>query len=209
MVRAILAGNKTQTRWIVTKRNSVLGSGTWPEDGLTRAFPQRDGSKLMLPGEDDTLHRLWPKWSPGENLWVRETWKPDPAWGCLRMKPSEIPEGTNILYRATLPEDHPKATLGKWHPSIFMPRWASRITLEITAVRVERLQDIRSEDAEDEGCEPAFVYPDDIASACIQFRELWESINGADSWTANPWVWVIEFRRTPIRNPQSELRNSP
>ena len=86
---------------------------------------------------------------------------------------------------------------GKWKPSIFMPRWASRITLEITAVRVERVQEIGNDDAKTEGADPA----QGVGWACkdttyqVGFKMLWQSINGYDSWDANPWVWVVEFKR--------------
>ncbi|EEQ5216149.1 hypothetical protein GOP30_005486, partial [Escherichia coli] len=95
---------------------------------------------------------------------------------------------------------------GGWRPSIHMPRWASRILLEITNVRVERLNDISECDARAEGVPPAgsllpdhpgtFLTPKgDFAMAKVAFQRLWESIYGEESWNANPWVWVIEFRR--------------
>lgn len=95
---------------------------------------------------------------------------------------------------------------GGWRPSIHMPRWASRILLEITNVRVERLNDISECDARDEGVSPAgsllpdhpgtFLTPKgDFAMAKVAFQRLWESIYGEESWSANPWVWVIEFER--------------
>ncbi len=128
-----------------------------------------------------------PYGQPGDWLWVRETWAPrangfayaaDPAWNT--------------------------SAGGRWHPSIHMPRCASRITLEITGVRVERLQDILEEDAKAEGL--SFV-----ADGCARFgveglasswcdcpvtayAALWESINGPGSWDANPWVWAVQFR---------------
>jgi hypothetical protein len=81
-------------------------------------------------------------------------------------------------------------------PSIFMPRWASRITLEIVSVRVERLQDITEEDAKAEGVKGALVSEDGVHCCFkIDYMKLWEEINGAESWDANPWVWVIEFKR--------------
>lgn len=100
------------------------------------------------------------------------------------------------IYRA----DRPNRS-GPWISPIHMPRWASRITLEITDVRVERLQDISEDDAYAEGCRP--VRPEIMLdglvvrtgrSAVEEFRLVWESINGPGSWDANPWVWVIEFK---------------
>lgn len=87
-----------------------------------------------------------------------------------------------------------------WTPSIHMPRWASRITLQITGVRVERLQDISEADAQAEGVIPAMaICDDDGVTHRDAFGDLWESINGAGSWAANPWVWVIEFKQSPER----------
>ena len=93
----------------------------------------------------------------------------------------------------------------KWKPSTHMPRWASRITLEVTGVRVERLQDISEYDAEREGVEDSALLPmthfmdysdgSETRSAQYSFQTLWESINGPGSWEANPWTWVIEFKR--------------
>lgn len=200
MVLAILAGNKTQTRRIVTKHNSVLGSGTWPEDGLARAFPQADGSKLMLPGDGDTAHRLWPKWGPDDRLWVKETFSVSSGVEGTRYEGTLVPR-----YRADVTEDIAKTE--RWKPSIFMPRWASRITLEIVSVRVERLQDISDGDAIAEGID---IFEDGCGFSIPlkngrlgswqrnerdAFWALWELVNGADAWAQNPWVWVIEFRR--------------
>ncbi|PLK89102.1 hypothetical protein CWN56_22075, partial [Klebsiella pneumoniae] len=91
----------------------------------------------------------------------------------------------------------------KWRPSIHMPRWASRILLEITGVRVERLNSISQEDAQAEGLEltgwrPTYSDPDsggEVMTPYDNFAQLWESIYGEESWKANPWVWVIEFKR--------------
>lgn len=93
-----------------------------------------------------------------------------------------------------------------WTPSIHMPRWASRITLEITGVRVERLWDITEDDAKAEGCtfealrfKPGTREVEEMGhTAVYQFGGLWQSIYGADSWQANPWVWVVEFKRVEV-----------
>ena len=84
---------------------------------------------------------------------------------------------------------------GKWRPSIFMPRWASRISLEITAIRVERLQDISGPDCWAEGIAHAGWDPERYGSVVECYRDLWQSIHGPGSWDANPWLWVIQFQR--------------
>lgn len=166
MARALLAGTKTQTRREVT--GNALN---W----LRPRF-------VSLP-----LDRC-PYGQPGDRLWVRETWAAPHS--CDHLKPSEVgPEWRRIHYAAT-------ESLG-WlikRPSIFMPRWASRITLEITGVRVERLQAISEADAKAEGSS--------LVSGSYShrgwFRELWGEINGPGSWEVNPWVWVVEFRRLEV-----------
>ena len=124
-----------------------------------------------------------PYGQPGDRLWVRETWHCDnPAAAQDIMNP-----GLGCYYLAT--EEHPEI-FTKWKPSIFMPRWASRITLEIVSLKVERLQEITDEDAIKEG------QPFSSAnSPRIWFMTLWDSINGKKyPWTSNPWIWVIEFK---------------
>lgn len=206
MVRAILEGRKTQTRRMVKPQPAHIEwfahqegwIGSFGEDAGTRANPHR-----MVD---------CPYGKPGDRLWVKETWKADPAFGFPdRTKPTDLPEGTNILYRATLPEDHPKADWNNWKPCLFMRRWMSRITLKMASVRVERLQDISAADALAEGsylgrcpCLPRSKDKTPI-DACFhqtgchihgtEYKHLWESINGKGSWAANPFVWVIEFKR--------------
>lgn len=190
MVRAILDGRKTQTRRVIKLSH---------ERGMVN--PVIRGRN----GEISSIScRLAPTLCPfgqvGDRLWVRETWTHesiDAEDGCY------APD-----YRATA---NGQPVAGKWIPSIHMPRWASRITLEITAVRVERLNDISEEDAKAEGVKPAGDmlpdYPDtfltpkgDFATASVAFKRLWESIYGEESWSANPWVWVIEFHRVEVRD---------
>ncbi len=126
----------------------------------------------------------------GDRLWVREAWQAVDA-DCRvvsgRLEQNQYP---NAFYKA----DGPNPC--KWRPSIHMPRWASRITLEITGVRVERLNDISEADAIAEGCQCA-GFPASLTNRGA-FAKLWQSINGDDSWAANPWVWVVEFRRVEV-----------
>jgi hypothetical protein len=128
---------------------------------------------------------------------VRETWAAPHAYDHL--PPRLIPQDARVHYAAT--EDRGGLL---WRPSIHMPRWASRITLEITAVRVERLQDISEADALAEGIvatHGGYGLPDGshyhAADPRVSYWSLWDAINGQGSVEANPWVWVIEFRRLP------------
>lgn len=183
MIRAILDGRKTQTRRLVKlPKNHVWGSFF---DG--QICPENDLSSLGYSVDELRC----PYGKPGDRIWVRETHAID---------------GSIVRYHAT---DNVNE-LRRKRPSIHMPRWASRIMLEITGVRVERLRDISYQDAQAEGvqtetADPWFYHISternvyDFAADEPQgsFRKLWESINGAGSWNANPWVWVIEFKRVP------------
>lgn len=134
----------------------------------------------------------WCQYQPGDRLWVRETWKRGIAiYGNQSVDVAQ--------YRAT-PGVHDEADdevkragwESRWRPSIHMPRWASRITLEVTGVRVERLQEISEEDAVAEGFGPATL----TIGARDRFFETWcQLYGGRPAWDSNPWVWVVEFRR--------------
>ena len=190
MVRAILEGRKTVTRREVKKQAAL--------DCLAAGF---EPAFLALPGNAD----LCPYGQPGDRLWVRETFAfadksgshdaaPDEHWRPAR--PGMEPEIYRCWYRAS--DGH--TADGFWKPSIHMPRWASRILLEITAVRVERLQDITEAQALAEGIA---LHPGGghhiedgkhhWASPIDSFAGLWSSVGG--DWDANPWVWVVEFKR--------------
>ena len=190
MVQAILSGTKTQTRRPVK---------TWANDG---AEPK-------------------PKFNVGDVLWVLEAWRPDPScddaawdehhcsyyeWSGCGSNVSDIPtllqKPEYCIYRASF-DGHGL----NWNPSLFMPRWASRLQLEVTAIRMERLHDITEDDADAEGvlaCDGMFDDADycriakEIGNAIGDlkpcFVQLWQSIYGPDSWGENPWVWVIEFK---------------
>ena len=186
-VRAILAGSKTQVRRVVKNHtrspNMVFldyGSGWWP-------FKSNDGESAVM--DDGCEHPLnCPFGRPGGQLWVRESF----AWyGCERLL-------DEIIWRAEEPDGAPPHEgFGQWRPPLYMPRWASRITLEVTGVRVEQLQDITPADATAEGySSPAGTrYAQEELAALDWFRRQWDSINKATPWVANPWVWVIEFKR--------------
>lgn len=185
MVRALLDGTKTQTRRAVKGQMLAnLGDLEHVPDWITAEVPH-----------------ACPYGQPGDRLWVRETWVYDDYR--LQQGPYvEVPGAREELFYRADNEQPFEAPEGKfWKPSIHMPRWASRILLEIVSVRVERLQGISEKDARAEGvtiedrhmlgyCAGEFLPPSIRA-----YRDLWESINGAGSWDANPWVSVVEVKR--------------
>lgn len=206
MVRAILDGSKTQTRraikWTRNRPVDFVGSGTeggpdWNNPACW-GYPCDDGSfALLRPGSDLDDHTIpCPYGQPEDSLWVRETFMQESFF---------VP--CAIRYRATdepCVYGDPIGNLARpWMPSIHMPRWASRINLEVTGVRVERLQDISEADAIAEGIEktPSGFWSlygqstvDGTYSPRASYRALWESINGPDRWDENPWVWAITFK---------------
>jgi hypothetical protein len=200
MVRALLNGSKTQTRRVVKQQpDSDEATGAcWVEiDGRHQWAWHAGEDEDILPNEQQFF---CPYGQPGDRLWVRETF--------ARIDGQTRP-WIETDYRATYNHgDRLGDTLGikkRWTPSIHMPRHASRITLEITNVRVERLQDISADDARAEGIcydpgEDGVFHIPAIGgctsdSAVGSYQKLWQSINGLGSWSANPWVWVVEFKR--------------
>jgi len=168
MVRAILDGRKTMTRRIVKKHPLI-------EAGFTIDFINDPGNAGLCPYGQS-----------GDQLWVKEAWKS-----------SLSKNGAEIFYK-TYPVGQGGGFIpGPWKPSVFMPRWASRVTLEITDIRIERLQDISEDDAEAEG---AHGYTN-AASPIDFFICLWNSLNKKCDfgWETNPWVWVISFKRIEQR----------
>lgn len=187
MVRALLDGSKTKTRRIAK---------------LTDAAHVKEvgGHRRWHPACPDAVAAS-PCGQVGDQLWVREAWcDVYGSGGNERRRKKEV------MFRADGETD--PNVVPRWTPSIHMPRWASRITLEITSVRVERLQDISEADALAEGCTKnhngyfwggphAVSGLKQMATATTAYRDLWKSINGAGSWDLNPWVWVIEFKKIP------------
>lgn len=166
MVRAILEGRKTMTRRVIK-----------PQPTGAADVQYRVAAAVTMPVSG--RQQVCPYGRVGDHLWVRETWAPH-AWP---------PTGPSYQYAAD--DQYPAPE--RWRPSIHMPRAASRITLEVLNVRVERLHDISEEDAKAEGVtlKGTSRYDGEARDA---FEALWCGINGADSWEANPWVWCISFR---------------
>lgn len=231
MVKAILEGRKVQTRRIVRPQPKP-----W---ALNDAFLDTgDGEPVTL----SQLEELCPYGVPGDRLWCREAWKSE-DYSCADEQQDDGHEcgdhceQTYVYYAATprvgyrpkpdkarityldesTPLDaNPFLASAPWRPSIHMPRWASRITLEVTEVRVQRLQEISEEDAQSEGVEPMSLTEEEIAAATSEsfndrliralgpgqfshrftFEMLWQEINGKRApWASNPWVWAISFKR--------------
>jgi hypothetical protein len=181
MVRAILEGRKTQTRRAIPEN---LLDKYYDYDDWCCAVGGSGGSDSRQYEKEYFLERC--KYGqPGDRLWVRETW--------ARYNIDQ--DSHDMAYKATVPSDWPKE--GRWRPSIHMPRWASRIDLEITGVRVERLNEISEADCIKEGIAPVSLHDLDCDSIApsTHFKALWESINGEGSWSRNPFVWVLEFKR--------------
>lgn len=213
-------------RWGFTVASTTRSSvGKW-----TCSVLDPHGSRFAERGRERVVFDArCPYGEPGDTLWVRETWR---SWAetcrddhgddecsphCNQTYVAYAatprrgfrprPDGSAITYlvEGSPLEQNPKL-LGPWKPSIHMPRWASRLTLEVTGVRVEQLQDISEADARNEGIERHdatgcigwwrdYLNP---RAACSSPREsfasLWESIHGANSWSVNPWVWVVSFK---------------
>ncbi|HFZ1094875.1 TPA: hypothetical protein ACIJTY_000356 [Klebsiella oxytoca] len=219
MVRAILNGRKTQTRRIVNWHGLNEGLNLKFSGLKAREYP--NGWVIESDNRSSSEWRCKPTLCPfgsvGDRIWVRETFScignedghPVDAKGNLCSR-----EEAQRIYRASAIQKPNNYGLwsspdgfdfeGAWTPSIHMPRWASRILLEITNVRVERLNSIHDVDAMREGiqnlttCSHADFGIPGVVNAqhpVRAFQLLWESIYGADNWKANPWVWVIEFKR--------------
>ena len=182
MVRAILDGAKTQTRRVVKPCKDKNMGISLTACELAGEINQGDFTNSFYG-------------QLGDRLWVRETFQR--AGG-----------NTGYWYAATdSKSDDGNSPVSHWKPSIHMPREASRITLEISGMRVERLQDITADDSYEEGtaewasANPPMDsdgQPDKFRNIVLAYRALWESINGAGSWEANPWVWVVEFKRVEV-----------
>lgn len=213
MVRAIIDGRKTQTRRVMKVQPESSGFGL---RFITESLNNRDTGKYFW-SQSDACGINRPRSKPfacpfgqvGDRLWVREAYQ-GPLFNFDQMETyledtSKFERPEFCEYRADggkTPEyyDADDNLRYGWKPSIHMPRWASRILLEITGVRVERLNDITHEDAKAEGCcyGRGGGVPDFAVTPADHFPTLWASIYGVENWRANPWVWVIEFRRVEV-----------
>lgn len=198
MVRALLNGSKTQTRRIAKRPVAI--------DCVEPALNYPGEWVPWVDGEPQESI-LCPYGVPGDTLWVRETFRLDVAYDNL--KPSAVGERAAIWYEAGGAIGN--GVSGKTRVSIHMPRWASRITLRVTEVRLQRLDEISETDAEAEGCVGGMVpdsgfgpvpmgadgwtieNPGFYASAGGKYQMLWNEIYGEDAWDANPWVWAVSF----------------
>jgi hypothetical protein len=180
MVLALLAGIKTQTR---------------------RKLKFQPANETELPNL-----LACPYGQPGDRLWVREAWRTLKEYDA--MQPGALPHGTPLRYEADQHYNQFEFEPGKLRQGIFMPRWASRIELEITLVRLQLLQDTSQSDAVAEGARtvldntPEEDYladeeDEDVLGPIDLYRAVWESLHGARSWEKNPWIWVVEFRSRP------------
>lgn len=205
MVQAILSRQKTQTRRVV--------KAFIPDNARLESYKNKQGNTVYGYRRGTTLELSnikCPYGQIGDRLWVRETF-------CIGVKDN----GEDVkIYKASVDDETAKEFKGCWKPSIFMPRSASRILLEITNVRVERLRDISEQDAIAEGigfdvvdqalffknymsnshfADDDFCNMDDPEAAKKSYFSLWESINGRESLESNPWVWVITFKVVEIK----------
>ncbi len=195
MVQAILSGQKTQTRRIVNKA---------PTTEINHRLIALDNGwnwQVDQQGIVPTMHReihnpmVCPFGQIGDRLWVRETFRLYDLDECPHADfPCGCPRNGTPLYKAS----HDCGDGEKWKPSIHMPRSACRLILEITNIRIERLNDITSEDAKAEGFDysthPSAIQMGYAIGAKTNFRFTWEQIYGQNEWNKNPWVWVIEFK---------------
>lgn len=212
MVRAILDGRKTCTRRVIKPQPDE--KHTYPLGFVTDSTEKKEVGSFGFAANEYGVSIQYVKppyrYAPGDILYVRETFAWCPCWDCgLDIEPGRCSNATAkiykegeygcYMYRASC-EDNEYPSADTWHPSIHMPKEAARIWLKVTDVRVERLQDITSEQISREGVEVEYPHVLNGEEKRYAFSTLWNStIKKSDldryGWDANPWVWVIEFER--------------
>lgn len=209
LVRAILAGRKTQTRRLVKPQPEPIPADVPRVRGDDGFWWSASLAKSMVQTRE--MPSFCPYGTRGERLWVKETWRPTCVSGAGVHVVDYAADGEKRTFHPEQIGDDwtmPKAAARGNVSPLFMPRWASRITLEVTSVRVERLNEISEEDAIAEGLEKSDVIQawrwdagttfGGAESPRDAFRALWNAINGTRCpWSSNPWIWAITFRRLP------------
>jgi hypothetical protein len=212
MVRALLAGTKTQTRRILNdvppppsmdaihSRHVALHPAPYFDSYCSErktALNPRGKSQVWCwwTRDDRAGDSIQVRWKPGDRLWVREAWRTESS-AYDDLKPADMDADYTVLYDADADWKLNKST-GRSRVSIHMPRWASRLTLLVTDVRVERLHDISEDDAKAEGCSAGgWVDENDVGSSSYVegYARLWNTINGPGAWEANPWIVALTFK---------------
>lgn len=204
MVRALLEGRKSQTRRVLKPQPELYHEGRWHVYG-------RGGGCAGLHTDDVAEVALdYIPYAKGDLLWVREAWRT--AAAVDDAPPRDLVPGLRPLsYEADYDREPNDGCRGRLRPSIHMPRWASRISLKVTGVRVQRLQEISEEDALAEGvdpldsqlvswhaewsCDGKRIIETETRTRVPAFQRLWETLHGPGSWDANPWCCAISFER--------------
>lgn len=209
MVRALLDGRKTMTRRIIKADKRFTPSGSYAGDRWWMR-PHSGGGWIATNGGPDAFMETQstgfkcPYGQPGDTLWVLECWRPwSDDYPSVEYKADahrttvHCPTAWSLYLERSLKHHAPS----EWRPSIHMPRWASRITLQVESVRVERVQEITESDAKAEGVPPCEFIPDGLSEAgtplgyVTEFACLWDDIHGPGAWDRNEWVWCISFKR--------------
>jgi hypothetical protein len=188
MVEAIVGGRKTQTRRILKPQPKML-PGVNPS--FSQLHARRDCGQWQLHGSEPASEPFKVRFEVGDLLWVREAW--------ARTSVAPIVESIDNPFTVYRAADNRTDYGGPWKPGIHLKRMHSRITLQVTAVRVDRLWRMTDKDAIAEGCRGVFGrnpdFPDEYdPSPREEFEQLWKRINGADAWDANPWVVALTFK---------------
>ena len=194
MVRAILAGRKVQTRRLLDPLMYLVVDGDETTGRVVNQSEPSFGALAMGYVKKPYAER-------GDRLWVKETWRPsfNPGRGLVVRYDADASERVFGVDDVPPTWTMPKAAARGNVTPLFMPRWASRLTLEVSDVRVERLHDISASDVVAEGIDPARTPGIGSDAALVDaYRQLWDSINGERApWASNPWLWVVSFRRLP------------